>query len=218
MGDERTFPTGSDRDRVLSATAQLCSEIGYQDLRVAEIAERAGVSEKRLHELFQDEQAAVAGAIDAILGAVMEALGAFYSPDRSEVESYMLSIKSMLETMAANPAFAHVSFVASRQMTPQALKARYTSGIGMLALMLERLRDSSSGDLQPPLVARAGIGGAEAVIRREVAYGRTADLPTLLPDFIYTAAVPFLGQAEAMRLVRRSRELLDEQAPGTDKP
>jgi hypothetical protein len=59
------------------------------------------------------------------------------------------------------------------------------------------------------------VGGAEAVIRREIVAGRREELPRLLPDFIYGATVGFLGQEEgflgqeeAMRLSRQGRELL----------
>jgi hypothetical protein len=48
------------------------------------------------------------------------------------------------------------------------------------------------------------------VVRRELIAGRPESLPGLLPDFVYAATVPFLGQEEATRLARRGRELLAE--------
>lgn len=75
--------------------------------------------------------------------------------------------------------------------------------------MLDRLRaDGASGSEAPPQAARSGLGGAEAVIRREITHGRAATLPRLLPDLIYSAVVPFLGQGEALRLTRTARDLL----------
>jgi len=215
VDEEHSFLTGSDRDRILLAVAELCSEQGYEKLRVEEIAERAGVTPPRFEELFGDKEEAVRGAIEAILMAVVAISGRAYSPDLSEPESYLLGIEGILELMAAKPPFAHVSYVAARQMTPRRLKEPLDTGRQLLAAMLERMWEYSSEADRPSLAARAALGGAEAVVRREIARGHTADLPRLAPDFIYAAAVPFLGQEEALRLARASRErLADGERPG----
>lgn len=211
MGPRPLFLGDSDRDRILLATAELCAERGYHPLEIEEIAARAGVSSERFRELFEDKEAAARTAIDAILAAVIEVTAKLYSPDRSEAESYLAGIGAILELMAASPAFAYISYIAARQMMSPQLKEGLESGSRMLAAMLERLWDYSSGDTQPPRAARAALGGAEAVVRREVALGRTADLPRLVPDFIYAATVPFLGQEEALRLARATGSRLTEE-------
>jgi hypothetical protein len=61
----------------------------------------------------------------------------------------------------------------------------------------------------PPLTARAALGGAEAVVRREIALGGIESLSRLVSDFIYAASVPFLGQREALRFARQAEELLE---------
>jgi AcrR family transcriptional regulator len=210
VAEEHPFLTGSDRDRALLAAAELCSERGYGELRVEEIAARAGMKPERFGELFADKEEAVRAAIEAVLMAVVTLSGRTYSPDRSEPESYLLGIEGILELMAANPPFAHVSYVAARQMTPRRLKELLDTGRQLLAAMLERMWEYSSDADRPSLAARAALGGAEAVVRREIVRGRTADLPRLAPDFIYAAAVPFLGQEEALRLARASRQRLAE--------
>jgi len=169
---------------------------------------RAEVTPERFEDLFADKEEAIRAAIEAILMAVVTLSGRTYSPDRSEPESYLLGIEGILELMAANPAFAHVSYVAARQMTPRRLKELLDTGRQILAAMLERMWEYASDADRPSLAARAALGGAEAVVRREIARGRTADLPCLAPDFIYAAAVPFLGQEEALRLARASRARL----------
>jgi len=210
VADEHPFLTGSDRDRVLLAVAELCAEQGYGELRMEAIAARAGVTAGRLDELFGDKEEATRAAIEAILMAVITLSGRLYSPDRSEPESYLLGIEGILELMAANPAFAYVSYVTARQMAPPRLREGLETGAQLLAAMLERMWEYSSEAGRPSSAARAALGGAEAVVRREIARGRTVDLPRLAPDFIYAAAVPFLGQEEALRLARASRDRLAE--------
>lgn len=197
----------SDRDRVLRAAAELCAEFGYEALDVDLIARRAEVSSRRFRALFPDREAAVKAAIDAILVAVMERVASLYSPDLAESESGVFAIKAILELMAENPEFAHVSYIAARQMTPKQLREPLDMGTRLLTALMERFWEQSVSASQPPRAARAALGGAEAVVRREVARGRAAELPRLLPDFVYSALVPFLGQKEALRLARRSLKL-----------
>lgn len=206
---EGRFLADGERDRIIRATAELSSTVGYAPMTEMDIAERAGVSQSSFAEHFDSKQAAAQAAIEAILAAVVEIMGRLFSPDRSEVESYLLGISSILELMEEEPPFAYISYIAARQMMTPPLKDRLDSGSNLLAAMLDRLRDQSPQGLQPPLTARAALGGAEAVVRREVAEGRTETLSGLVPDFIYAATVPFLGQGEALRFARLAEELLE---------
>jgi hypothetical protein len=163
-----------------------------------------------------DIEACAKAAVDAILAEVMATVGSNYSPDRSERDSYLLAIRAILELLAAKPSFAHVSFICARQMAPSEVGESLETGARLLSAMLERLREDSGSELPPPpsRAARAALGGAEAVVRREIAGRRAEALPRLLPDFVYAATVPFLGQEEALRLARRGRELLSEAGQG----
>jgi hypothetical protein len=74
--------------------------------------------------------------------------------------------------------------------------------------MLDRLRQYAQTTSQPGRTAAAAIGGAEAVIRRELVDGRSERLPALLPDLIYAATVLYLGTEVAVTLVGKGREML----------
>lgn len=206
---EGRFLADGERNRIIRATAELCSTVGYAQMTEADIAARAGVPESSFAEHFESKEAASQAAIEAILAAVVEIMGRLFSPDRSEVESYLLGISSILELMEEEPPFAYISYISARQMMPPPLKDRLDSGSNLLAAMLDRLRDQSPQGRQPPLTARAALGGAEAVVRREIAFGGIESLSRLVPDFIYAATVPFLGQREAMRFARQAEELLE---------
>lgn len=207
-GDAVDPKTDDSRAALVEAMARSCMERGYLDTGVEDLLEATGLEQADFERHFADKEACAIAAVEAILTAVVEIMGELYSPDRSEVESYLLGIGEILELMSREPAFAHVSFVAARQMTPPSLKSVLDSGCNLLAAMLDRLREYSPVTGQPPLAARAALGGAEAVVRREIALGTTDDLARLLPDFIYAATVPFLGQEEALRFARHGSEIL----------
>ncbi len=199
------------RERIVWAMADLCAERGFEETTIEQIVARAKVSAADFEDLFGgDKEACGEAAENAILTEVVTAVGASYSADRSEWDSALLGVKAILELMAANPSYAYLGYVAARQMAPARVREVYESGHQMLRAMLERGWEYSDGDAQPTLTALGILGGAEAIIRREIVARRAEELPRLLPDFVYGATVPFLGQENALRLARRGRELLGE--------
>jgi AcrR family transcriptional regulator len=201
---ERELLHRSERERLLGAMAELSAQRGFEEITVAEIVARAGSSERSFEKLFGDREGCLIAVENALLGEVVSVVGGAYSADRSEWDSGLLGIKAILELMAANPSFAFVAYIGARHLAPPAVAEIYRTGEQMLAAMIERLWEYSELDLQPRCAARAALGGCEAVVRAEVARGRAERLPRLLPDLVYAATVPFLGQEEAMRLARRA--------------
>jgi hypothetical protein len=61
------------------------------------------------------------------------------------------------------------------------------------------------------VTARAALGGAEALARRELAIGGARNLPKLLPDFVYGVLVPFVGQQEALRQAKLAARVAEEE-------
>jgi AcrR family transcriptional regulator len=188
--------------------AELCAEQGFEQTTVAQVSSRAGVDAEVFDGLFADLEECLLAVVSALLGEVVSVIGATYSPDRAEWESGLRGMLAILELMAAHPSFAYLAYIGARQMAPPRVLQATEAGSGVITAMLERLWEHSDATAQPALSARAALGGAEAVARREVAAGRAEGLPRLLPDFVYGVAVPFLGQARALGLARRAREML----------
>jgi hypothetical protein len=201
--------TGSVRDRILDAIVELCMVQSYEETTIEQVMTWAGVSHEDFQGLFgEDKEECLLAAMNAIIGELVSAVSGSYSADRSEWDSYLLGIKAILELMAAKPAYAYLSYVVARQGAPARVRDAQKATAHIVAAMLERLWSYSIGEAQPVRMARASLGAAEAVIRRELVGGRAEELPQLLPDVVYGATVAFLGQEEALRLARRAGELL----------
>lgn len=108
------------------------------------------------------------------------------------------------------PAFAELACIEARHGGTTRLRAAHASAVGVLALMMERLASGEAGDA-PTAQGRATLGGLEALVRRELAAGRAESLPRLLPNFIYGALVPFVGQREALRQARQAARVVVEE-------
>lgn len=200
--------SGSERDRLIAAAVELCSERGYGEISERAIAARAGLAFGAMEQHFPGgKEECLAAAENTALVEVVSAISRSYSADRSEWENMIFGAREILGWMAANPPFAYLGYIFSRQMAPGLVREANETGHRMLEAMLERGRDYSESSRQPPCTSLGLLGGAQAIVRREIVAGRTWRLPLVLPDCVYVATVPYLGQEEALRLARRAREL-----------
>lgn len=204
-----TFLGDDSRDALILAGAVLCAERGIAEISEEAIAARAGQLPETMRQIFPggvDE--CLAAAENAILLELVTAVSRSYSADRSEWESVVHGVKAILELMAENPEFAYLGYIFSRQMAPGQVKEINETGHRMIEAMLERGWEYSGSVHQPACAALGVLGGAQAIVRRELVAGRAADLPRILPDCVYIATIPFLGQREALRLTRQAKALL----------
>jgi AcrR family transcriptional regulator len=205
----------SDRQRLLDAMARVCARRGYTDVSIDEVAAEAGSSRDAFERIFGSKEACLLDLGEVTLSSTMAAVSGAYSVDVPLRESVVQAFRAMLELFAARPALAHFAFIGSRQMMPASILAQYEVALGVLNAMLGRLRSEEGNGFQPPAGAsRAATGSVEAVLRREIAEGRAGELPRLLPDIVYSAMVPLIGQEESLKMMRRAREVLSESAWG----
>lgn len=205
----------SARERIVQAMAVALALHGYRELTIDDVVARARVTRDVFEEHFSSKEECGLAAINQILAEATAVTSGAFSPEASEWESVLRGLKALLELLAARPSFADLIFIQSRQAMPASAFDLYQSGFNVLASMLDRMRayaDAPEGSSQPSTAARAAIGGAEAVVRREIVAGRTDRLPQLLPDFIYAASVPFLGRGEALRAAGIAREMTNPRA------
>lgn len=196
------------RAALIDEMARSCLERGYLETTIEGLLAGAGLARADFDRHFASKEDCALAAVETILSEGMAAVATAYSADRSERESALRALQALLELFASSPERASLAFTDSRQTMPAAGRERYRSGFAILTAMLDRLRADARKSPAPPQAARAAIGGGEALVRREIAAGRGSELPRILPDCVYSATVPFLGQAEALRLARQGRKPL----------
>ena len=206
----RDFAVPSDRERLIAAMAAGCAEQGYARTSVEDIVLRAGVTPEIFERNFVSKSECGVAALKQILPAITKVASTGIPPESSD-RSTLRAVKSLLELLAAEPSLASLLAVDARQAMPPDAYDLYVSCTRILAAMLDGLRAYAGAETPAPsTAARGAIGGAEAIVRRELIAGRADQLPELLPDIVYGALVPFLDQQEAVRYAGLARELLNE--------
>jgi AcrR family transcriptional regulator len=194
------------RQRLLEAMAACCAESGYRATSVADVTTRAGLPEGVFSQHFRDLEDCVDAAVELIMTDTVAVVGRAYSDDKAWFAMVRDGLAAMLTLWAEKPDFARLAFLEARVSTPGAYE-RYRVADRMIAALLERGRDDpASLAALPRSTARGVMGGAEALISKKLVAGRAAELPRLLPDLVYVALLPYMGQAEALRHSRLAAE------------
>ena len=214
MRDLGTAVTGndilavSDRERILQAMAECCAEAGYGETTVDAVLVRAGVDRDGFTSHFGGKEDCALAALNQIVSETLARISMTKPNSDEPAARRKFEGKAILELLEARPSFAKLALVESRQCGTTRMHDAYDSASRVLALMLERISDSTE---RPGTAARAALGGAEAVVRRELAAGRAVQISRLLPDFVYAVLVPFVGQGEALRQAKLAAKLAAEE-------
>jgi AcrR family transcriptional regulator len=127
------------RQRMLSALADVLTERGYANTPVAAVIERAGVSRETFYQQFASKQdcfiAAFEDAVSDVATALFTELGA---KDGTPLERFDRGLKVYLATLAAEPAKTRLFLVETYAAGPEAvarrleIQAQFADGIATL--------------------------------------------------------------------------------------
>ena len=191
----------SQRARIVAAMTAAVGQHGYHGVRVADVVYDAGVSRKTFYELFGGKDDCFGAAygfwIDRLLAATFDA----FDGEAEWLDKLRTGLSALLDELAREPAAARLCFsevVAAGGRETQLRRDR-------TAERLARLFDAPeipSGQLGETL--RAGrVGELGETLRREIAAGRTEQLPSRLPELTCAMVLPFLGMEAAQRELTR---------------
>lgn len=190
--------------------AETCAAVGYRRTTVRAVTERAGVDPERFDALFAGKEDCALAAFNKFVSETLARLSVSVADRPASGDPGTEEVRALLDLVAAMPNFALLACVEARHGGTARLRAAYASAAGVLALMMERLGSGDAG-AAPTLRGRAALGGLEVLVRRELVAGRAESLPRLLPNFIYGALVPFVGQREALRQARLAARVVVEE-------
>jgi AcrR family transcriptional regulator len=195
----------SARERLIAAMAVSCAERGYAATQIADVLAAARVDRESFDQSFAGKADCALAAVGQILAEITRVVASATTPEQADWEKLIGAVRALLELLAARPAAARLALGEARYENPPESFALYESGVRVLEAMLDRSRAYATAS-PPPSATRGAIGGAEALIRRELLAGRPERLPDLLPDIVYGLLVPYLNQQEALRYAELARE------------
>jgi AcrR family transcriptional regulator len=190
------------RERILAATAQLVAREGYEAVRVTDVVALAGVSRKSYYQLFADKEESFGACLQQSLERLAKLAGAVSDTRDDWVDRVRAGLTALLGTLAEDPGTARLCFYEPLVAGPKALEHRNRS-IEELAHALHPAPPGCDSDLAR-FSGTLAVGALSEVLQREIAAGRTSELPELAPKLMYAMVRPVLGAEAAERELARA--------------
>jgi AcrR family transcriptional regulator len=116
---------GRQRDRMLSAFAEVLTERGYVNTPVAAVIERAGVSRETFYQQFSSKQdcfiAALEDTVSELAGTLANTLAA---PGGTPIERFDRMLTVYLDALAERPATARLFLIETYAVGEEAMRRR----------------------------------------------------------------------------------------------
>jgi AcrR family transcriptional regulator len=205
-GSDGKFPSGMrklpadlvsavQRERLLAAMLRAVAELGYRDVNVQDVLDRAGVSRPTFYEHFSNKEDCFLGAFDAVANRLRERVAtAAEGGGDCWRDRLRLSLEELLRFCLEEPDAAKAVVVEARGASPAALMRRDK----LLDHFSDRL-DHKARELVPdatphsPVTAAGIVGGVEALLYSRLNKDDLRDLKSLLPSLMYFAVLPYEG-------------------------
>jgi AcrR family transcriptional regulator len=198
-GLSRSFVVHNQRERILSAVADVASAAGYAAMSVEDIIVVAGVSRRTFYDHFSNKEDAFLHAYDAVVAQLNEQVFKAWAARDTFVDRVRDGLAAFLDFVARDPAFADMCIVEALAAGPEALERR-DGTLKAFAALFDRAASELIDQHQPsPLVSETIVGGIYQVVYARVLRGEVPGLPALLPDLVYSALLPYLGHEAARR-------------------
>jgi|SRR5262245_11825331 len=191
--------------RILWATVRLAAEKGFESVSVFDVTERARVSRATFYELFESRDDCLFAAYERLIDAMVAYVGRAFEGAAPWPVRIRRALGAALEAVSVEPEVARMAAVDVPAVKPEAQR-RYRGAMErFIPLFREGRRYAQPGTVLPPDLERLAVASTEAMIADEVAAGRARQLPTLLPDILFSVLARYLGPEAARAEVRRAQ-------------
>jgi AcrR family transcriptional regulator len=189
------------RERIMHATAEVSYAKGYAEMTVADIVAAAGVAREAFYQHFADKADAFRAAQQQNLYENLAVGGIRFFEGKTWPERIWNVLDSITAFIAEEPAVASLRFVEPYAAGPQAIQRMDDVTLNFTFFVAEGYHYCSNARDLPHLCSEAIAGATFETFRHEIAHGRAADLPRLLPRLTYVTIAPFTGPARAIELI-----------------
>ncbi|HYP55221.1 MAG TPA: TetR/AcrR family transcriptional regulator [Solirubrobacterales bacterium] len=198
----------SQRERILTAVADLAAEKGYRGMTIEAIAKRARVALSTFYEHFEDKEACFLAAFDESVAAARQVFAELVDRGRPWPEQIATGLEVLLDMVVAEPARAKLCLVEAQAAGTTAL-LRYQEALESVAPRLREGRDLNPRTARLPDGLEVAIAGGLAwLIHQRLAADRVDDLKALLPEMLQVTLTPYMGEMEAGRAAEEAEARL----------
>lgn len=202
MGEEslrgvRSWPgRRGGREALIDAVVELSGELGYRELTLRAVTDRAGSSNRAFHREFKNLEDAFGEGCERVLDQLCTELLAAGRGGADWQSGFRLALRALLAWVAAEPGAARVALSECRSAGDRAWAA-HEGAIERLARAIDNSLGTGRERALPSLATRYLIGGIEFTLANQIRNGAANEVPRLEPTLIYMAMALYFGHDAA---------------------
>jgi AcrR family transcriptional regulator len=199
-GLPREFVTSNQRERLLVAIADSLDEHGYDGTTVSQISKRARVSKSDFYRHFASKDECFLAAYDDAVERLRAEVLASCEQRRDWADGVCTALATALAALAAEPARANLLLVEGLRAGP-GIYNRFQVAVDGFVPYLRAGAPGTGGSDAAAAADEAVVGGIASLLGRRVLAGEAKRLEEFLPELAEFALTPYLGVAEARRII-----------------
>ncbi|HEX5762361.1 MAG TPA: TetR/AcrR family transcriptional regulator [Solirubrobacterales bacterium] len=184
-------------DRMLEAILVASGELGYEQVAVKDVLERAGVSRATFYKHFPDKEECFVQAHGDACEWLGKRLLAAAKHGGTWREGLRAALTELLEFCANQPAIAKAVIVEVHAAGPRALAQREDLMERLSRALDSARREVPSRQAPPPVTCSFMVGAIDTLVAAKLMDGDAATAPELLPGLLYFVVKQYLGEEAA---------------------
>jgi AcrR family transcriptional regulator len=199
LSDE--YVAQNQRERLIDAVTECLSEVGYDKTTVAAVGKRAHVSKADFYKHFESKDECFLAAYDAAVELLRARIRSACAEEADWVDRVCSGLRALLDFLVEEPARANLLLVEGLRGGREVYD-RFQQAVRSFVPDLRRGAPAVGGGGQPPETTdEAVVGGVASLLGRRVLAGETDRLAEFFPEVAEFALTPYLGAAEARRII-----------------
>jgi AcrR family transcriptional regulator len=200
-GLPREFVAQNQRERLTLALAEALYERGYEKTTVSSIGKLAGVSKSDFYKHFESKDACFLATYDSAVERIREQVVAACADAGEWAVGVRDALAALLGYLESEPAQARLVLVEGLR-AGRGIYDRYQEALQSFVPYLRDGAPVPAANVAPPQATdEAVVGGIASLLGRRVLAGQAGQLTEFLPDIAEFALTPYLGAAEARRII-----------------
>lgn len=185
------------RERILEAMLVVSGEIGYEQVAVRNVIERAQTSRATFYKYFEDREDCFTRAYGEASEWLYQRLIGAGRRQPSWREGLRAALAELLELCANQPALAKALIVEVHAAGEQSL-ARRRDLMERLSRALDGARrEIPSRQAPPPVASEFIVGAIDTLLAAKLLDGEAERAPEMLPGLLHFVVMQYLGEAAA---------------------
>lgn len=200
-GLSREFIAENQRERLLAAITDSLEEHGYDGTTVAAISSRAGVSKSDFYQHFGSKDECFLFAYDEAVERLRVDVVSACADENDWAAGVCAGLDAALSGLAAEPGQANLLLVEGLRAGP-GIYGRFQGAVeSFVPYLRDGAPDGASAGRPPEAAEEAVVGGIASLLGRRVLAGEASGLRRFFPELAEFALTPYLGVAEARRII-----------------